>query len=647
MDYHRAQQNLQLLNDCGEQDVCSGNAVDDEVADTRSMASTQIPDLNFSSDVEANVQDLAPNDERVFLSTQVQSRLDDAEDESEMKSQLRKFKYPQLSMKSLTTLTHKSISPKKSSQPKQRVAKRNIKKARSSTNATPSNIDSHSRSRSVNLLKQLSGKHSKVKDMIKSQNNKRRPSNRKNESLVLFDTYNAEEWNTLKDQILLKFPKCDDNDLNEVHNYLYGYENEDAGIGHESTDLWNASQQLLPYTQESKKSVNNSQTMNFLSLSQVMEDASLMNDDIDNTTKFLVQSKDHLAITDSAISQNINVLNTSMPRLAYLKGIYDGNDDNDVRVEDSVDEVGELIPINEQGMSAHPAFGKGNIPSLIHRMNSNESSIFSAHPSPEKPDNIIDLSVGSFKAVKSLVSPIKPDVVRKENGVPESIMGENIQVPATRNPTTMDESALATKLTYCISIKLKLRKDRVTENKKSLENICKKGYNFSPSLDQMDENFVFVDESDDENEKYDSNILIDIFRANNVHPMEIPSQNHVQPSEAKDGLMSCSAQELRSALKLAGLKPVRTKSEMVESLEAASQVLSQVVPLQNSRKEIFRHLNSLVRKIPDLMKLVYTFEPIPFLDLRVELSRLDPFIDRIDDQTFREWTDSNGITTKK
>lgn len=114
--------------------------------------------------------------------------------------------------------------------------------------------------------------------------------------------------------------------------------------------------------------------------------------------------------------------------------------------------------------------------------------------------------------------------------------------------------------------------------------------------------------------------------------------------------------ELRQSLKTIGLKPMRTKLEIIESLQTASQILSAntiVTPgdsdeqrdwaINFSKLEIFDHLTELIQSFPDFLERIYTFEPIPLNELIEKLFSVEPFISQIDEMTIREWADIQGI----
>lgn len=73
-------------------------------------------------------------------------------------------------------------------------------------------------------------------------------------------------------------------------------------------------------------------------------------------------------------------------------------------------------------------------------------------------------------------------------------------------------------------------------------------------------------------------------------------------------MMSQSMKELRQSLKTVGLKPMRTKVEIIQSLQTASQILSTANPDNKgehggvanfSKIEIFDHLTELIEGFPD------------------------------------------------
>lgn len=111
---------------------------------------------------------------------------------------------------------------------------------------------------------------------------------------------------------------------------------------------------------------------------------------------------------------------------------------------------------------------------------------------------------------------------------------------------------------------------------------------------------------------------------------------------------SPSLAELRKDLDKIGLKPVRLKSQIIENLASASQVVTVDESNQKkvgvtSKSEVFEFLTHLVKQEPDLLTRIYCFQPITMNDLINKLRNKDSFVDLIDDGTIREWTDKLGI----
>lgn len=205
--------------------------------------STSHPDLG-----ESNIE------ENIFINTQIQSRLDDAEEETNLKLKLEKFKYSFKSSNADDTHSNANVTAKR--RPAIRKANSKLKTKPKTKrdpkiikNITDFNINNYERSRTASLLKQLSGKHKKVLDIIKTQNEGNsdklpRARNNKGEKAT-FDTYSEQEWKDIMKLLLQKFPQSEETDLNEVQKFLYGSEKSSNSLDNQESSqqrLWTASQ---------------------------------------------------------------------------------------------------------------------------------------------------------------------------------------------------------------------------------------------------------------------------------------------------------------------------------------------------------------------------------------------------------------------
>ena len=103
-----------------------------------------------------------------------------------------------------------------------------------------------------------------------------------------------------------------------------------------------------------------------------------------------------------------------------------------------------------------------------------------------------------------------------------------------------------------------------------------------------------------------------------------------------------STQVLRESLKTIGLKPCRSRAQMLEYMDIVSQNLNSQNDM-DKKQEIFNELNSLVEQTPAILEKVYTFEPLSLVELSGLLAHKNPFLDYVDESTIREWADRQGI----
>lgn len=487
MDLRRARRNLQLVGELENED---------DNLEQRNVADTQVPEeMGFSSPPES-----------VFVSTQVQSRLDDVEQEESVKGLLKRFKY-------------------EDEEPGESKKAHGIKRKKPTQKRKHKNIDEYGDSKGGKLLKQLSGKHKKVKDMINSQ---RKKTSVRGHSQ--YDTYNAEEWGYIHQKILKRFPQSGASEMKQVFHHIYG----EVGC-----DLWSASQQppegddsVLEPVPIGKAAGNHE--VNVLTLSQVMSD------------KSIVEPED------------------------------DENDDS--TIPDSTDDASIVIPISDHV----------------------ETQFYTPRTTP--PDEIIDLTQESFKVVKSLISPLK------DADTPL------VQVPATRTSTVRFQPPCADPA-KCLTVKLPRRQVALLKEK------------LSSKFDIAEENGGVLDTE-----------VEDLDQCTFYLQPKVRS-----PIKEVSKLATQSAQKLRQSIKIIGLKPSRSKSQMIASLEAASQVLDSSVTELEQLQLIYENLTTLVQACPSLLERIYTFQPISVEDLLAKLIKANPFVDQIDEVTIRTWADLQGI----
>lgn len=525
MDIRRARRNLQLVGDLGYREENGDGSISLE---QRDVVDTQVPDdMGFSS------SPMLPGGagESVLLSTQVQSRLDDVEHEESLKNRLKGFKYEE-----------EEVIEKRNANKAPRVKrKKAIRKKKQK------NIDEYGDSKGGKLLKQLSGKHRKVKDMINSQ---RRPTGVRGQSQ--YDTYNAEEWTFIHQRIQERFPQSEASELKQVFHHLYGET--------QNSDLWTASQQppegddsvLEPVraaeAAEAEKAGGNN--VKVLTLSQIMSDKSLVEPDDDD------------------------------------------DDDDSSTIPDSTDDASTYIPMGDADRVSTQFYT----------------------PRTTLPDEIIDLTQESFKVVRSLISPLK----NTETPL--------VQVPATRTSTILTHAKLEAPTTdpaKCIVFRLPKKQVALLIDKLSGD--------FNVSYNEATEQNPIVLDTEVED--------IDQCTAY----LQPKAQSPTKAVNSNSQLATKSAQKLRQSIKVIGLKPSRSKSQMIASLEAASQVLDSSVTELEQRQLIYQNLTTLVHACPTLLERIYTFQPISVEDLLARLVQANPFVDQIDELTIRTWADLQGI----
>ncbi|GAV55129.1 hypothetical protein ZYGR_0AS04520 [Zygosaccharomyces rouxii] len=546
MDFHRANRNLQLVESGISDDKNSANLSLDE---------TQVPVLSgFSSDSDKDEQ------EQIFINTQVQGRLDEAEEADKVRASLGEFRY---------NIQDNNTSPKRKStlqRPSARITKR----------SNPSQRNKQS-TKAQSLLKQLSGKHAKVHDMIKYQQkldsiggsqqrtkNKGRTTKAKKEREKKYDTYNANEWQHIYNLLLEKFPHTRPSEVEDVYQYLYGNEDEDQ-------PLWNESQRPIESESQDLGSLPppaDNQRVSVLSLSQVMDDNPPM------------------------------------------------EPDEDVIVPDSTDEECIVIPIPTSPQPPRllrpPLIAK---PPLLTK-----PTLRKPGPDADTPktayspsDGVIDLTEGSFKAVKSLISPLKEETAQ-------------VQVPATRMPTLGTTPNLVP--TRDQPLRYRLHRSQL-ESFSAVEGLIV----HSPGQSQDD---VPVPDTELEDSDAEGHYMVEL------EPSKLTTRTP-SPSVQFDW-NSQSAQQLRQSMKSLGLKTSRSKHQMLHSLQQASQVLEiDNSGQENQRQDIHNYLTSLVQSSPALLEKVYTFQPIASKELLTRLTETNPFVDIIDEYTIREWADNQGI----
>ncbi|CCE62233.1 hypothetical protein TPHA_0C00770 [Tetrapisispora phaffii CBS 4417] len=567
-------------------------------------------DNNMDSNMDDNMNDdtgdnIGDNRDEIFMNTQIQGRLDDFEKEkllkSSLKSTLNHFKYPRFDSPSIGN-SKENIGELKKSPAKSRQSKLKLQKSNNDKKV----------SRAERVLKLLSGKHSKVRDIISIQRNieaKKTKASKTSQNSMKFDIYNEQEWKQITQLIFEAFPKVKEFEMKEVYHYIYGEEQEVA-----SGNMWEASQTPLLSLHEERKGdeynydkyihrlpiYSQPSNVDVVSLSQVMNDKSF------SEFKFQSQSDEYVEVQDSTDDEVFEIIPMRSPSKSVI---------NEVETEN---EMLKFPPI------LRPPSQKGDQPILDATTLIPNTNFF---------NGVIDLTQESFKAVNSLISPVKTDYI-------EATEITQVQVPASRNITLQRENQSNLDLNETHYNTVNLTQDNsITyqfygDRKKVLDN------NFNIEL--IEKYQIEVGDSEDENND-------DLIEPSIIEIKVRPNTPTSSPNKSvKEIITSQSMKKLRENMKTIGLKPLKSKEKMIEALTVASQVFdADDIGLHTQREEVYRHLTLLVKQIPSLLEKIYTFEPVFIEDLVSQLADSSPFVEHIDEVTIREWADKQGICLRK
>lgn len=658
---------------------------------------------------------------QIFLNTQIQSRLDEANKVMEMKSQLNQFKYTQEESQPISSsLVLKRLNSNTNSQSK---PNKNMRK----TSSQPS--------RSSYLMELLSGKNKKVKDIFKNHNQKTKDklkdSTKKNKKII-YDTYNEQEWTILKQLLLEKFPQNTNEDVNEIFRYIYGDSESQIkeNMEQNSVDMWSASQQSLyvspKISQNSHFSTqeNKDEKFKLLSLSQIMEDTSMTNinqvNDRDNNFFEGSNNEKSIYINNRILEENVATNYEENPHLVidsddskdnidyksnlieldkeniekfsevekntkaetYNNGKIGYNSTNEfinnkdyALIYDSMEEEEQIL--NRIHIENEDKFKKQKIYDLSHNvpeiskfkptLNLGFIPLLPFDPiSPEKKNSMINLTQGSFKVTSELVSPIK-SIPSELNSTKELLIGNQVQIPATRT-TTFDGIQEIEEVEcneYSPDVMLKIHKEQLNNlietqdyfkiqnaiRVNERDNIVYDSYDdeeHSGNTTDMLENEIIVTLAPRTEKKKTSTLIISPIKSSLKEQETDSLENHKDiESELWE---SQSIKDIRLNIRQTGLKTSRKKAEMIESLRLASQILqSQGVSevklrSQTSKDDIFKYLSLLAKQFPlAILEKFYTFQAVPINEVIEKFNLIDPFVDRIEEQTIKEWAELNGI----
>lgn len=612
---------------------------------------------------------------KVFINTQIQSRLDTINRETELKNKLSQFRYETQDNTDSFPLTMEISNGNIHSK---RILSRTTsinesQKKRKRGTQTKKNSEPRL-TRTQDLLKKLSGKHKKVRDILKSQKeleNKNTTDRTNKRTVKSYDVYNAEEWKSISLQILKNFPRSDTQEVKEVFCYLYG----DCDVA----DMWQSSQrppkELITEgqpndSQKNKKTeflVDSPGMMKLLTLSQVMEDTAdqeksllIIEENIKQNDEKDVSNENSICITqeNKLIETESNQLGKDNPEYEYpsvlsLQSSKTSSDNNsDIIVYDSMDEIKLEFPrFSDTDIEKNILLTKP----LLLTPNEGSSKIEDPETDLNESEHVVDLTQASFTVSNELISPMKPDETLNKESTPKkknkNILN-NIQVPATRGPTLMSEIANNSPVPEfkCGSI----------VNVRLSNNVCnliqEKDISFELIENNMtsDDTIIYDSESCNKNDES----LADTSRPNVIElkysrkdiSIKTAESHIVKPSQNENIIVSqaSTVQEMRQTIKNIGLKPVRSKSQMVESLEIMSQTIA-VNPSSTiaTRQDIFDHITKIIQGQPFLLEQIQTFQPILIDTFINELIEIDPFIEKIDESTIQNWADTNGVSLKR
>ena len=613
---------------------------------------------------------------QVFINTQIQSRLDTINRETELKNKLSQFRYEtQDSTDSFPLTMELSNSNSNSKRILSRTTSINeSQKKRKRTTHAKKNVEPKL-TRAQDLLKKLSGKHKKVRDILKSQkdpdNKNVKDKTHKRTNTKSFDVYNAEEWKSISLQILKNFPRSDTQEVKEVFSYLYG----DCDVA----DMWQSSQippkELLSEGQANdghkaehrELLVDSPGMMKLLTLSQVMEDTTDQEKSLLIVEENIKQNDERETSVENSIciTQENKLIESEPTDLKKDSPEYDNppvlllqssktssNDNSDMIVYDSMDEIKLEFPrlsdtdienniLLTKPLLLAPTKSLSKVENLETNLNGNE--------------HVVDLTQVSFTVSNELISPMKPDETLNKESTPKKQnkdISSNIQVPATRGPTF-----LSSKDTDKPVAEFKCGS---TVNVRISEDICDLIQKEDTSFELIENNITSDDtviyDSESCNKNNESSVDKPISKVKELKYnckgiVTKPTESDiVRPSQNENIIVSqvSTVQEMRQTMKSIGLKPVRSKSQMIESLEIMSQTItSNSTNTIATRQDLFDHITKIIQGQPILLEQIQTFQPILIDTLINELIEIDPFISKIDESTVQSWADTNGVSLKR
>lgn len=607
MDIHRAQRNLKFLEDVQDES-------DHFISPQKSLDGTQVTELDMSSD------------DHIFINTQIQSRIDTEEHLESFKEQLNKFKYHDTKLEQTNldpiremkfpVLETTSISRKANpSKGKIRKAKSPVKKVNNSKSkgAKKNKVIS---TKSLNLLEQLSGKKFKIKQIIQD------------DTKLQFDTYNKNEWEQIKLKLQEFITRDSECDINEVFEYIYGDLKP-------SQSMWDASQQNLidniskedftAVVNDNDNNVNDNVSDNnnyhneiqIISLSQLMEGNKSRTDSIKGNNEM---SKNNIDLTQDSFESNED-----------NKGInYDISSSKDLKIADEIKEIKEVKGLSEIEESNPIVIAERSV------LDDNVSVIYDSMDEFETLIPILNVPARENRLVEKFESENNLVISSAQQFTSGAIFTatSEIQVPATRSATMVEHSFTKN---GTIRINVILNKLKLANKQEGIQVVDNEMI-IDSDEEIIPENYELVQLE----LKASKNSIGDTITEN--IPIIFQTQEEEQTvEEIKEDITKSPAKVIRQSLKTLGLKTSNTKNEMLESLQLASETMTN----PESVEDIYSHLTQTIKDIPDLLEKVYTFQPIRLNELMRRLIEKDSFIAHIDTMTIRDWTDQQGISIQQ
>ncbi|CCH58197.1 hypothetical protein TBLA_0A04010 [Henningerozyma blattae CBS 6284] len=672
-----------------------------EITDPKSNLNKNTQELISSFDGKMSNPAFEPdeiitNEENIFLSTQIQSRLDDFEKENNLKNKLSQFKYtfensfiPHNIHKPIkqTTLLPSNDMPK--------PTKRKTRKPQNITDKTDI------------LLQKLSGNSSKYKNIIKMRDKSVKEKRiGKKKSTNKHQTYNDMEWDKILKNLVNIFPKS--TNIRSQQEYLQFH-----GDNYKYTDssLWQISQlpplkSTVPENDPKNEQVINKEdslldgtselkNFNVLSLSQAMEDfkqndknnafsqdepefkveanshrlySMPNNDDLvsnnDDKVQYVASLQDfpipanktshniidelhteeHLSLDTSILDNGKNIKQNDLKNDQILMAttstsskydIHSFNNDHDSIILDSdLEDLAIIIPFETKEyqrllpVTTYNFLNKIISPNFQHSeliFDSNRSNQHCISAEDAKGSLDIHTTNEEFSNNRKIKRYQSNIFTRKYSDIEMANTSLKKNLDSTYDYNSMSEhleSSFLSKRLY-----MYLSKDERDNNANHpFETI------FSISI--KDDSTIICDSEEELDDTINYSIL-------QFHSVKLSPRVHPPIIKEK----SQSAQKLRVSMKTIGLKPLRSKSEMLQALSAAAELFpnDNILDDTQRKEEIHKLLTNLIRNSPRLLEKVYCFEPL-FLDSLIdELVSMNPFVDYIDEGSIREWADIQGI----